>query len=266
MEAAQREQPNFIDSTFTFEIMRNPAMLVIDGEALESYEHDEIFKWVFTLGETNNPSTGCELHPAKLSIVADKKREREIRNWCIDKVHAWRLELERGAEASAEPPAYQSKVHIFVDHSNVTRGAARSGKKIIPAQLVEHVERGRDVQERMVVGSRESEGARPEWERLGYTVAADPRRGKEVFVDEALHSQLMRTASRCFAPPHVIVLVTGDGNANHGRTSFPECVEAALKHDWQVELYAWRKSTNRVYWQMAEEYNEHFTLHFLDEM
>ena len=79
---------------------------------------------------------------------------------------------------------------------------------------------------------------------------------------EALLAQLMRTVTRRFSPPHVIALVT----ANQGRTSFPDCVEAALKHAWQVELYAWRQSTNKVYSAMAEQYMEHFTLHHLDKM
>ena len=37
-------------------------------------------------------------------------------------------------------------------------------------------------------------------------------------------------------------------------------------HDWQVELYAWRQSTNKVYRAMAEQYKAHFTLHHLDDM
>lgn len=265
-EVAKEKQPNFIDETFTFEIMRNPAMLVSAGEALESYEHDKIAKWI-NMGTAQNPSTGSQLDPAKLSIILDKKRELEIRNWCIDKVEAWRRELEQEA-ASAMPAAgvVDRKVHVFIDHSNVTIGASRAGKVLDPARLVEQVEHGRKAEERIVVGSRETERARPEWARLGYDVVADPRQGKEIFVDEALHAQLMRTASRRFVPPHVMALVTGDGNTNHGRISFPECVEAALKNDWQVELYAWRHSTSQIYHQMAEEYKGHFTLHLLDEM
>lgn len=271
LEAAQKEQPSFIDHIFTLEIMRNPALLVNDGEAEDSYEHDSVAKWLLIPGQTKHPSYGSILDPAKVTILPDKRRQRDIRNWCEDKVVAMRLETEEQGEetsASAEPArrVVDHKVHVFVDHSNVTIGAAQAGKELDPAQLVEHVERGREVQERVVVGSHESERARPEWERLGYTVVADPRRGKEVFVDEALHAQLMRTVTRRFSPPHVIALVTGDGNANQGRTSFPDCVEAALKHDWQVELYAWRQSTNKVYSAMAEQYKEHFTLHHLDDM
>ena len=86
-------------------------------------------------------------------------------------------------------------MHVFIDHSNVTIGASRAGKVLDPAQLVEQVEHGRKAEERIVVGSHETERARPEWARLGYDVVADPRQGKEIFVDEALHAQLMRTAA-----------------------------------------------------------------------
>ena len=64
----------------------------------------------------------------------------------------------------------------------------------------------------------------------------------------------------------MIALVTGDGGANHGRTTFPECVAAALKNDWQVEVHSWRHSTSQVYSRMAEQYKGHFELHFLDDM
>ena len=164
LEAAQREQPSFIDHIFTFEIMRNPALLVNDGEAEDSYEHDSIAKWLLVPGQTKHPGYGSILDPAKITILPDKRRQREIRNWCEDKVAAMRLEMEDLGEetsASAEPArrVVDDKLHVFVDHSNVTIGAAQAGRELDPAQLVEHVERGREVQERMVVGSHESERA-----------------------------------------------------------------------------------------------------------
>ena len=144
MEAAQKEQPSFIDHVFTFEIMRNPALLVNDGEAEDSYEHDSIAKWLLVPGQTKHPGYGSILDPAKITILPDKRRQREIRNWCEDKVAAMRLEMEDLGEetsASAEPArrVVDDKLHVFVDHSNVTIGAAQAVRELDPAQLVEHV-------------------------------------------------------------------------------------------------------------------------------
>ena len=74
----------------------------------------------------------------------------------------------------------------------------------------------------------------------------------------------MRTAAKRFDPARVIALVTGDGNANEGRTSFPQCIDEALKNDWYVELHSWRRSTNQVYARYAEQYPEQFAIRYLD--
>ena len=101
---------------------------------------------------------------------------------------------------------------------------------------------------------------------LQYTVAADARRGREHFVDDALHAQLMRTASRSFEPPRALALLTGDGNANSGRTTFPDCVERALQNGWHVELVSWRSSMHAVYTRFEREYADYFRIRFLDDM
>jgi hypothetical protein len=59
--------------------------------------------------------------------------------------------------------------------------------------------------------------------------------------------------------------VTGDGNSNEGRTTFPECVEQALRNNWSVELFSWRRSTSQVYEVMAQEY-EQFAISYLDDI
>lgn len=43
------------------------------------------------------------------------------------------------------------------------------------------------------------------------------------------------------------MLVTGDGNRNHGRASFPEHIDTALLHGWGVELYSWKDSMSSVH-------------------
>ena len=268
-EAAQLERAAFIDTAFKCEVMRNPTM-VMSGptgsrEPLNTYEHDEIVKW-FAQGRNTDPNTNEQVEPAQRELVRDPRLQREIRDWCEEKVRVWRDKLATQVNARPSVHDAQRVVHVFVDHSNATLGAVRAGKQVTAATLAQHVERGREAHERIVIGSHQSELARTEWEQLGYSVATDPRRGKERFVDEALHAQLMRTASRCFDPPHAIVLVTGDGNLNEGRTNFPECIEAALKNDWRVELHSWRHATSKTYHEMARQYKEHFSLFYLDEM
>jgi hypothetical protein len=53
---------------------------------------------------------------------------------------------------------------------------------------------------------------------------------------------------------HVIALVTGDGNNNKGRASFPDHIETALLNGLWVELYAWAGSLSSVYGKFEDEY------------
>jgi ankyrin repeat protein len=264
--AARQERPEFTCS-LTHEIMRCPANLVDGEESHHTYEHNAIVAW-FQTGSTTDPISRKEIDPAQRTIVRDNRLQREIRSWCEAKVDAFRRELAVVAHSQREDVAAPPQmVHVFVDHSNVAIGAARAGcgPDLNVDWLVRHVEAGREVKERVVIGSYESERTRDAWEAMGYSVATDSRRGPERFVDDALHAQLMRTAARRFERPHTIALVTGDGNCNEGRTTFPECIEEALKNDWHVELYSWRSSTSQVYVVLAEQYASHFTVRYLDD-
>ena len=137
--------------------------------------------------------------------------------------------------------------------------------KLDVSKLVHFVEGERTARERVLIGSVATLGAsRTEWERLGYVVAVNPHRGPEHFVDDALHAQLMQTAAKTFAPPRVLALLTGDGNCNEGRTTFPQCVERALANGWHVELISWRQSTNTVYKAFEREYPHLFRIRYLD--
>ncbi|KAK3235006.1 hypothetical protein CYMTET_54769 [Cymbomonas tetramitiformis] len=127
------------------------------------------------------------------------------------------------------------------------------------------MEAGRRVQERVVVGSAGAHKTWQTWQAAGYQISVEPNEGKEVFVDDALLAQLSRTASRTFEPRRTLMLLTGDGNANGGRATFPESVEIALRNRWRVEVHAWRNSVNNVYCAFASEYPGHFTLQFLDD-
>lgn len=260
--AARRERPDFA-CPVTQEIMRVPYMLVDGNESLHTYEYNALVSWFITEGNDTDPARNMRIEPARRNFISDGRLGREIRNWCEDKARMWRQELK--AQPSPGRAAARADVHVFVDHSNAAIGARMASKQLDLPRLAQCVEAGREVRERVAVGSHESELSRAGWEQLGYTVAADPRRGKERFVDEALHAQLMRTAAKRFDPGRIIALVTGDGNANEGRTSFPQCIEEALKNDWHVELHSWRRSMSQVYTKLAEEYTDHFSIHYLDD-
>ena len=85
-----------------------------------------------------------------------------------------------------------------------------------------------------------------------------------MFVDEALHSQLAKVAGRKFNPPRTIVLVTGDGNRNEGRASFPDHIDTALLNGWRIELHSWRAGLSNVYLRYEREYPAKFKIIYLD--
>ena len=258
-DAAESERPEFL-CTLTRELMRTPAMLCKDGVAMHTYEKAAIVKWIVEDGKRTEPNTNETLPPygKRTTIVVNQDRQREIRAWAEAKVAEWQADTRR-VPAQQEPA--RRGVHIFVDFSNITLGAPRP---LDLTKLAEFAEDGRSVFQRVVIGSRTSEKARAEWEALQYTVTSDRSSGKEKFVDDALHAQLMQTAGKTFAPSRVLALATGDGNANEGRTTFPGCVERALQCGWDVELISWRGSTSRVYVKFEREYGDHFRIRYLD--
>ena len=107
---------------------------------------------------------------------------------------------------------------------------------------------------------------RAKWEFLGYNVSAERGGGPEQFVDDALHASLLRTAGKTFEPPRILALLTGDGNSNGGRTTFPECVERALVNGWHVELITWRRSMSNTFSIFEREYANRFRIRFLEDI
>jgi hypothetical protein len=265
-ELASKERPDFM-CALTLEIMRDPAGVMRDGSLKHAYEHLRIKKW-FDDGNTIEPSTGEDLSDGLIEIVRNEQLQRTIKNWCQEQLRRWgqegRIEISTPLPT---PVAQRTSVHVFVDHSNIAIGAARNTAQALDvASLVRFVEGDRTIHDRVVIGSYQSDVGRAAWEQHGYKVEADRRRGPAHFVDDALHAQLMRTAERTFAPGRILALLTGDGNDNEGRTTFPESVEMALRNDWHVELFTWKRSASRVYSKFQREYSEHFQLLYLDDM
>ena len=259
-DAAREENPNFI-CHISQEIMRNPAMLALNGTSNHSYEYDGITEW-FARGNDRDPITNEPMPPSQRSIIINGGLQRDIRAWCEGKVGEWTQVV-----AAPVPAAVPQRVgiHVFVDHSNVSIGARRTGRQLDVEQMIRSVEGDREAKKGFVAGSQMTDDHKAAWERCGYTVALDERAGPERFVDEALHAAMMDDVSRNFPERRVLVLLTGDGNANEGRTTFPSCLEHALTRDWDVEVFSWRSGASSVYAAMDEQYPA-FRLRYLDEI
>ena len=260
-EKASAERKNFF-CKISQEIMRHPALLADGRISSFNYEHDHVKRWIDENG--SEPTTRDRMRNPRITLNGEL--QREIRQWCEQTVEA--LQVEFASSANSGYVLQSSKiVHVLVDHSNIAIGALKAtGKQLDIGRLVRCVEGRRDVRERKIVGSLESERTKVAWQKLGYTVTADKRPGKEHLVDDTLHAQILETAGKIFNPRRVLVLVTGDGNNNKERTTFPKCVDSALKNDWRVEVYSWRQRLHHMYNDLAEHYPEHVSVHILDNV
>jgi hypothetical protein len=256
----QEEAPPTFTCSITHEIMRSPWMLV---ETMNTFEARAIYRWVVLLGKTHDPKTRENItNPALKPHVA---LQRDIRQWCEDRVAALAKQNEALQPAAARRSVEHSaprQLHVFVDDSNLVLGA--QGKGLSIGKLVARIHGTRQLEQRVVVGSGHKPAHWSRWREAGYKVHADARRGPEVFVDEALMSQIAQAASQKFRQPRVLAVVTGDGNANGGRATFPDHIQTALLHGWSVELYAWRGAVHRTYARFAETYPRQFKIVHLD--
>lgn len=95
--------------------------------------------------------------------------------------------------------------------------------------LVAHLLHGGKAVNKQVFGSTEfgvKSRRMEQWEGFGFKVHVSARSTtrKEIFVDEAIQSGILREILRSedTGTDNTLVLVTGDGNDNEGRTTFPE--------------------------------------------
>jgi hypothetical protein len=113
-----------------------------------------------------------------------------------------------------------------------------------------------------------------QWEQAGYKVHTLPRSGahggREVGVDEMLHAKISHqilqanldekkgkkdpSTGQGSNTAHTLVLLTGDGNDNSGRTTFPDTVRMALEYGWRVELWSWKHSLSRAFKELARQH------------
>jgi chromosome segregation ATPase len=78
-------------------------------------------------------------------------------------------------------------------------------------------------------------------------------------------SEQTRDVAKIFNPPHTLVLLTGDGNSNNDRVSFPEVILTAVRNDWNVEVWAWKAATSQVYKRFHDSYPSKVSLYDFDQ-
>lgn len=160
-------------------------------------------------------------------------------------------------------------VHVYIDNSNTFHGAQCTSDgsidrsvRVSIKELIRFLEKGRWISTRVVAGAMRTDRISAEWAKYDYkTLTAGHDR--DAYVDEVLHAQILRmvTSER---HPGVLIIVTGDGNKNHGRSSFRECVSRALERGWVVELCSWDRCLNSVYEEIQATFPRQMVIRRLD--
>eukprot|EP01039_Chlorochromonas_danica_P001446 gene1446-1571_t len=185
------------------------------------------------------------------------------------------------------PPALTEKLrqldgerlHVFVDYSNIsigTKKACGSNHVLVEDTLVSLVECGRPCLQRLLFGSfshADERVAMARWEDFTYEVHLAHRHHgqREQFVDDAMIAQVHDAVLRYPSPPHpqhTLALLTGDGNDNHGRSSFFSASTLALQQGWKVEVWAWRACLSKQYQDLLQSYGHDvglFRINYLDD-
>jgi hypothetical protein len=149
-------------------------------------------------------------------------------------------------------PGASKIAHLFVDASNVNVQAheipaldaiARSGFSRFGTAFV--------------VGSTEGPSPKPTiWESLHYKVKWSERHGQpesEFNVDTTIVAAMMEDILvHRDAANRVMVLLSGDGNANGGLPSFRSAVQHALSHGWEVKIISFKPSS--VYLALRQQF------------
>eukprot|EP01041_Mallomonas_annulata_P007694 gene7694-15749_t len=174
------------------------------------------------------------------------------------------------------------KIHIFVDVSNITIGMQKLSDGILDRtlkldvrNLTDLITDLRTVVSAVAVGSdKEIESIAIQkpywqtWKQNGFKpiiLQRNPCKGEQS-VDEILVAQIATEAQKKYPEERTLVILTGDGNDNHGRgTSFPETIQNAMINGWTVILWNWSKSSNKIYERFLQTYPQKFILHHLDE-
>ena len=160
------------------------------------------------------------------------------------------------------------KVFIYWDNSNIFISAqqvaadlegeeARARARVHFPNLVTLAHGGRDIQRAIAVGSVPPE-LKHVWNRLeneGVTVQLLERgalHGREVGVDQALQTAMLRDTVDYNGDPGIVVLLTGDGSGFADGVGFHADLERMHQRSWRIEVLSWRHSCNRRMREWAE--------------
>jgi hypothetical protein len=164
---------------------------------------------------------------------------------------------------------------------NETRAFALSLPKLCDVVLY-----GRNPRKLFVAGSHSygSEGE-PAWkvsyENEGFMTYVEDRRLptlKETAVDDVLHAQAMSVRGVDYGGEKLsqtLILLTGDGNGNDGRITFPDIVIDFMKHNadreangrpplWKVEIVAWRRALSPQMTTLQHQYPGDVAVRYLN--
>jgi hypothetical protein len=158
----------------------------------------------------------------------------------------------------------RSKCHLYIDESNI-RLRQKSDQNLLLALITAE----RTLSRSYIAGSSkfgERDYKWNYWKANNFEVQSLlPVRAKEQAVDDLLHAAMLDDISKSFPEERTILLLTGDGNDNNGRTSFPKVVEKALLNSWNVEVYSWAQQASQKYQLFEEAYPSQFSLNYLDD-
>ena len=203
---------------------------------------------------------------------------------------------DRDQRAAWAATKRKNLIHVFVDDSNAALCArAPRGMVLDTCALIRVVEQGRwhggseaeaeaeagggaataappprDCA-RFAVGSGDQHASRWAAYRAGgyHTTVHQRRRSEgEQGVDAELHSLALKAiALGHYRDARTLVLVTGDGNDNDGKTTFPEVAIAALRQGWAVEVWSWEAGCSGRWRDLQQTYGPtgKFALRLLDE-
>lgn len=160
----------------------------------------------------------------------------------------------------------QHKIHVHIDASNVI-----GHRKIDTYKLINLIGKLRQIENGVITASCPDRQNTywNSWERVNFTIDVHHRvniggRNVEDAVDQAIHNAIQADIIKEFSDRRTLVLLTGDGNDNRGRTNFPSVVDTALRRGWSVELWSWGGSLNRTYKRFSHAYPGYFKYFLLD--
>jgi len=90
-----------------------------------------------------------------------------------------------------------------------------------------------------------------------------------VFLDDMLHSQIQNLIlTNKIDQKNIqqnLLLISGDGNANDNRTSFPDIVIIALNYGWTIDIWSWKASLSNKFLNIQTKYPSKIQINYLDQ-